>query len=361
MFKDLMLNINNIETVINNYFKERYSNYTVTINEKKTKKNNTVYDVNFDGRYLFLSVFITNKGKVTLKVKEGKEQEEKLKLAEYITNSSICKINRDTKNKHVTLRGLKIDEFQEVIEAIESEEWCDKCNLELDDSTKKVYKVTGVHRDVLTVTYFKTTKNTTLQGLPLEVFNHTIAFFNELLELDEVVNTMNEVCGDTIKLYSIEEKYKCILPHSHNKHNEKLKKSLIKSVYNLESNSQDLTCTELIFEPLRALEGHIIITLDKDYGIIKPYKNNLSMFKYDEETDKVSFRRLEYEEIIKSKDDKIDYYKKAYAHIIRYRHRYFHWNWNSELAIDTTLHLDDVITAKQIINDTLNLIDEYYM
>lgn len=38
MFKDLMLNINNIETAINNYFKERYLNYTVTINEKKLRK-----------------------------------------------------------------------------------------------------------------------------------------------------------------------------------------------------------------------------------------------------------------------------------------------------------------------------------
>jgi len=42
-------------------------------------------------------------------------------------------------------------------------------------------------------------------------------------------------------------------------------------------------------------------------------------------------------------------------------HRYFHWSWYDNLEEDTTLHIDDVVIAKDIILDTLKVIDEYYI
>lgn len=361
MFKELLLNVNNIEIVINDYFREKYSNYEVTLNEKKTKQNNNVYDVKFDGRELFLSVFINKQGKVTLKVKEGKEQEEKKLLATYIVNSPKCKIQGETKSKNLSFKNIAFDDFKDVISIIEEEEWCTSCNPTEDNEIKLSYRVIGRYRDGLTINYFKTTNKVTLQGLPLEVFNYTTSFFNELLEIDEVVNTMNEVCNESIGVTTIEDKFKGIMPNSYGKHTDKLEKSLIKSVYNLEATCQELTCTELIFEPLRALEGHIIITLSKDCGVVKPYKGNLSMFTYDEDNDIVSFRKSIDEDKVREKNNKVDYYKRAYRHIVRYRHRYFHWDWNEELSQDVTLHLDDIGVAKGIILDTLKLIDEYYI
>nr|WP_281417477.1 hypothetical protein [Clostridium algidicarnis] len=172
---------------------------------------------------------------------------------------------------------------------------------------------------------------------------------------------MNEACDNNIEVDSIEQKYVNLMPNSHDRHNDKLKKSLIKSVYNLEVTCQDLTCTDLIFEPLRALEGHIIITLSKNYGVVKPHVNNLSMFKHTKKDDIIRFRFDEDKNKIEEKDDKLDYYINAYKHIIKYRHRYFHWDWNEKLSQDVTLHLDDVEDAKGIILDTLKLIDEYYI
>lgn len=361
MFKDILLNIDNIESVINDYFAEKYSDFKVTLNEKKTKENNKVYDVKFDGRSLFFSVFITKQGKVTLKVKEGKEQEEKELLARYIINSPKCKIGSEAKSKNLSFKNIEFEEFEGVLDIIKEEEWCASCEQKEDNAIKMSYRVVGRYRDGITIAYYKTTKTVTLQGLPLEVFNYSISFFNELLELDEVVKTMNEACNEKIQVETIEDKYAKVMPNSHNKHNEKLKKSLIKSVYNLESNCQELTCTELIFEPLRALEGHIIITLSKDYEVVKPRKGNLSMFTYDENNDIVNFRKSEDEEKIRQKNDKVDYYKKAYKHIHKYRHRYFHWSWDEELEKDTTLHIDDVMVAKNLILDTLKIIDEYYI
>ncbi|MDK0789892.1 type II toxin-antitoxin system RnlA family toxin [Clostridium perfringens] len=362
MFKELLLNVDNIECVINDYFKEKYSNYKVSLNYKKTKENNKVYDVEFDGRRLFLSVFINKQGKVTLKVKEGKEQEEKELLATYIVNSPKCKIESEGNSKPLLFKNIDFNDFQNIISIIEEEEWCTSCNVKEDDSIKLSYKIIGRYRDVLTVNYFKTTNKVTLQGLHLEVFNYTTSFLNELLDVEDVVNTMNEACNNSIGVVTIEDKFKAIMPNSYDKHTEKLKKSLIKSVYNLEATCQDLTCTELIFEPLRALEGHIIVTLSKNYGVVKPYVNNLSMFKYIEEDDIIKFRFKEDENKVAEKDNKVDYYIKAYKHIVKYRHRYFHWNWNEDLVTDKqTLHLEDVEVAKGIILDTLNLIDEYYV
>ncbi|WP_160680890.1 type II toxin-antitoxin system RnlA family toxin [Clostridium sp. C8-1-8] len=362
MFKEVLLNVDNIEIVIDDYFREKYSNYEVSLNQKKTKENNKIYDVQFDGRSLFLSVFINKQGKVTLKVKEGKEQEEKELLATYIVNSSKCKIQSTGKSKSLSFRNIDFNDFKNIISIIKEEDLCTSCMPFEDNEVKLSYKITGRYRDVLTVNYFKTTNNVTLQGLPLEVFNYTSSLFNELLDIDEVVNTMNEACKESILVESIEEKFTKIMPNSYDKHTEKLKKSLIKSVYNLEATCQDLTCTDLIFEPLRALEGHIIITLSRDYGVTKPYKGNLSMFTYDEDNDIVNFRKNIDEKKVREKNNKVYYYKKVYSHIVRYRHRYFHWNWNESLASDQqTLHLNDIEVAKGIILDTLKLIDEYYI
>lgn len=361
MFKELLLNVDNIESAINDYFKEKYSNHKVTLNENKTKPNNIVYDISFDRRLLFMSVFINKQGKVTLKVKEGKEQEEKELLARYIVNSPKCKIQSDTKNKSISFKNIDFDDFNRVIDIIKDEEWCSSFIPSEDNAVKLSYKAIGRYRDILTISYFKTTSKVMLQGLPLEVFNYATSYFNELLEVDEVINTMNEVCNETIELTTIDDKFKSIMPNSYGKHTDKLEKSLIRSVYNLEATCQDLTCTELIFEPLRALEGHILITLSKEYGVLKPFINNLSMFTYDEENDIVNFRKNADEEKVREKNNKVDYYKKAYKHIVKYRHRYFHWDWNAELGQDATLHLDDVVVAKEIILDTLQLIDEYYI
>ena len=361
MFKELLLNVDNIESVINDYFEEKYSTHKVTLNDKKTKSNNNVYDVSFDGRSLFMSVFINKQGKVTLKVKEGKEQEEKELLARYIVNSPKCQIQGDTKNKSISFKNIDFDDFNSVIDIIKEEEWCRSFIPSENNAIKLSYKAIGRYRDVLTINYFKTTNKVMLQGLPLEVFNYATSYFNELLEVDEVINTMNEACNETIGVTAIDDKFKSVMPNSYGKHTDKLEKSLIKSVYNLEATCQDLTCTELIFEPLRALEGHIIITLSKDCSVVKPFINNLSMFTYNEENDIVNFRKNTDEEKVREKNNKVDYYKKAYKHIVKYRHRYFHWNWNAELGQDVTLHLDDVGVAKGIILDTLKLIDEYYI
>lgn len=361
MFKELLLNVENIETVINDYFREKYSSYKVSLDEKKIKPNNKVYNVEFDGRTLFLSIFINKQGKITLKVKEGKEQDEKGLLATYIVNSSKCKLIGDTKNKSISFNNIEIDDFKKVMSLIEEEEWCTSCTLTEDHDIKLSYRIIGRYRDGLTVNYFKRSKKVNLQGLPLEVFNYTASFFNELLDIDEVINTMNEACNNNIEIDNIEQKYVNLMPNSHDKHNDKLKKSLIKSVYNLEVTCQNLTCTDLIFEPLRALEGHIIITLSENYGIVKPYRNNLSMFKYIEKDDIIKFKYDEDKSKVEEKDDKLDYYINAYRHIVKYRHRYFHWGWNEELGKDTTLHLDDIEVAKEIILDTLKLIDEYYI
>ena len=290
MFKELLLNVDNIESVINDYFRENYCNYEVVLNEAKTKPNNKVYDVSFDKRKLFLSVFINKFGKVTLKVKEGKEQEEKELLAKYIINSPKCKIKSEEKNKNLVFKNIDLEDFKNVISIIDEEDWCISCTETENNETKLAYKIVGRYRDRLTVSYFRTTNKVTLQGAPLEVYNYTISFFNELLEIEEVIDTMNEVCNESVEVTTIEDKFKAVMPNSYNKHTERLKKSLIKSVYNLEVTCQNLTCTELIFEPLRALEGHIIVTLSKNYNVVKPFKNNLSMFKYDEENDIVKFR-----------------------------------------------------------------------
>ena len=113
-----------------------------------------------------------------------------------------------------------------------------------------------------------------------------------------------------------------------------------------------------VFEELRALEGHVKITLYNDFNIKSSNKyGTLNMFSYDDEANEVSIKP-KYEGLMKNKDE---YYKKAYKHIVIYRHAYFHWDFPNDFGIDETKQIDDIVEAKALIRDTLALIDEYYI
>ena len=159
---------------------------------------------------------------------------------------------------------------------------------------------------------------------------------------------------------TVEEQFKLYLPNSHSKHSDKLKKSLLKAVYNLNVTSQEYTCTDLTFEVLRALEGHVKITLSNDYKVECPNKyGTLSMFHFDETTDTSTLSKSV--KLLVNDAQKIVYYEKAYKHIVIYRHKIFHWDYPDAFGVDETIQIDNIEDAKKIIIDILSLIDEYYV
>lgn len=359
MFKDLKLNRDNIEQVIIIYAENNYKSYSLNKIEKNPML--TRYELKLDDKNLFIDFYFNSKGGTTIQVNNGKEQEEKEKIANYISTHKICLMaKKEENNRSMLFKNIDIDKYISVIELIKNDtKNCKSVISDEDDETKHIVKFEGRWSDKVTITYTKSTNNVRIQGRPLMLFNEITSYFNELVDLDNVVDMLEDNFKQNISKNTIEEQYKAYLPYSYNKHSNKLKKSLLRSVYNLNVNSQEYTCTELCFEVLRALEGHIKLTLFNDYNIESPNKyGTLQMFKFKEETDSAILKEPTRSKI--SDMEKIEYYEKSYKHIVIYRHKIFHWDYPDISGIDETIQLENVDDAKIIIKDTLSVIDEYY-
>ncbi len=342
-----------------NYAKDNYSTYSLS----KTTNNqfNIRYNLVLDGKALFLDFFFNNKGGTTIQTTNGKEQDVKLKIAEYISTNALCVMaGKDENNRSMTFQNISVEEYNSIIELIkEDTENCSSILSEQNSENSNITKFEGKWSDKVTIVYTKSTKRARVQGRPLLLYNVITSYFNELVDVEKVVETLEENYGYNIEKEQVENQFNVYLPNSYNKHTDKLKKSLLKAVYNLNITSQEYTCTELTFEVLRALEGHIKLTLFNDYGINSPNRfGTLEMFKFNNYTDKAYL--LEPVRSIVGTSTKISYYEKAYKHLVIYRHKIFHWDYPDEFG-DETIQLENSEDAKGIILTILALIDEYYI
>ena len=358
MFKDLMINRDNIEQVIEEFCRNNYINYT--IDKGKQGENKIRYNIDFDNNKMFLDVYYNNKGGTTLQTSNGKLIEEKTKLATFIVNNPLCKMSTNSShNRDILFENITLDEFNEIIEIIKEEDDYDKELLNKEKEDKIIVKLQGRWSDKVTLIYTFRTKNVRIQGRPLILFNLCCSYFNELLDIENVIDCLQHNYTSNISKENINEQYLKYLPKSHDKHSEKLKKSLIKAVYNLNLKQQEYTCTELVFEVLRALEGHIKLTLLRDYNIKNKNRyGSLSMFKFNRDTGIVTLAR-KYIDIIDDAE-KIAYYEHAYKHYVVYRHNLFHWDYPDDIENDNTEQLENIEDTKTIIMETLKIIDNYY-
>lgn len=367
MFIDLNINIDNIESVITEYFKGKYSEVKVELNHKKTKENNKVYDINYDGNYLFISIFIKSNSKYSIKVKEGKNQKEKEKLAQYIVDKCSFNIedNEEVCNSTYTYKYIDLETIDSLLVMLKLDEQIESIEETISNEIRTIYRIIGINKDKLTMTYYKTEK-VVIQGKEKETFSYIRSIFDSIIGEEEVVKTLNENYNADTELSEIDRKYNDVMKYSKDKHSENFKKSLLSTMYNLIVDCQKSTYTDFIFEPMRLLEVHIIKTLYEDFGIRRPDNtekrrfNNLYVFKRDKDTGEISFRN-EDDRVKVANKGKEDYYLRAYNHIYKFRHSlYFHTDYNFELELEIINHIEDIQTARNLILDTLMLIDEYY-
>lgn len=360
MFKDLKLNRDNIEEVLKLYAKENYSKSS--IREEIKNQFLTRFNIELDNKSFFIDFHFNNKGGTTIQIANGKETEEKEKIANYVKNHPLCYMaSKEENNRSILFKNIDFEDFNEVINILKDD--CENCKniiSEQSDDKKIIIKLEGRWSDKVTITYTISTKNVRVQGRPLLLYNEVSSYFNELIDIEDIVDNLEENFHQNIEKSTIEEQFKRYLPNSFDKHTEKLKKSLMKAVYNLNIDSHEYTCTELTFEALRAIEGHVKLTLSNDYKIrCRNQHGTLQMFSFDKNTNLGKLK--EPERSIVGDLQKILYYEKVYEVIVKYRHRIFHWDYPDELGTDETVHIEEIDEAKAIIIKMLELIDEYYI
>lgn len=305
MFKDLKINRNNIEKVLELYLVENYSSYSI----RKTLNNDklTQYRITFGKKKMLMDFGLNKEGGTTIRINNRCEPREQQKIATFVATHPLCLMESVINKKNDSLK---------------------------EKEPKKEGK--------------------TFKFLSPKL--NTIKLSTEMAKEIALTNLLQHSMNKAL----VEEQFKKYLPNSYDKHQGKLKKSLSKAVYNLNAPKQIYTSTELVFEVLRALEGHIKITLLRDFNIRSKHKSEmLDMFEFHKETEIVIMKEL-CRKVIRD-NNKIRYYEKAYQNLTMYRHKIFHWSYPDEFGIDETVQLDDLIHIRQIIVEVLKLIDEYYI
>lgn len=368
MFKDININMDNIENIIRDYFLTKYLKVEISLDENKSNESNKVYNIYYDDNFLFISIFVKSNGKYTIKIKEGKNQEEKELLAKYIfqqCNGEDIASEEEAVNQTYTYKNIDIDTIEALVELLRNDELIDFIEEARKDDVRTIYKVIGKYKDKLTLTYYNTEK-VVIQGKAKETFSYVRAIFDSTIGEEEVVQALNENYEADTGISDIDRKYNEVMIYSKDKHSETFKKSLLSTMYNLIVDCQKSTYTEFIFEPMRLLETHIIKTLYEVFGVKRPDNtekrtyNNLYVFKRDKHTGDISFR-YENDRVKVASKGKEEYYLRAYNHIYQIRHSlYFHGDYNFELGFEIINHIEDINTARSLIIDTLKLIDEYY-
>lgn len=356
MFKNLNLNREEIEPSIRRYAEGRYENFGVKVDKYPSFVRYSLTVIEERSRDIFLDCYLVKNGTTTINVSNGQELEEKAKIATFIKNDKKCCIeSKEVKNKSVIFNNIDSKLFNTIIENIKDEYQDYISESYFVQENDSMWKCSGKNSDSITVTHFAGTNNVRMQGKPLIMFSIAASFFEQIIPIENFVESIEVNYKKKIEIGEIDKQFKNYLPNSYNKHSDSLKKSLLKSVYNLNIISFEYTCTELCFEALRALEGHLKIILAQN-NVYVEYRFN--MFQYNKEFDKAYLNACTKKLI--NNETKVEYFEEVYNYIKVFRHKIFHWDSPNDLGVDETIHYEDLGEVKNIIVDSLTLIDKYY-
>lgn len=194
-----------------------------------------------------------------------------------------------------------------------------------------------------------------VQGKQTVLFQKIIATAVELLKTEQsVIETLNSYHALTITKEEVENKFKQVLPH-YRKESEKHYANVLSAVYNTMLTGYKPDYTSLVTPIFRAYEFYLhrilgdVMELDTetDKGA-----NNFSYFSKNSS----GLYECNSKNVDRLSKKQLDFLNKLYTQYNSVRHPYSHWSAND---IDTAV-ITDMATARQIINDGLELIDKYY-
>lgn len=213
----------------------------------------------------------------------------------------------------------------------------------------------SVDNEKIVVAYYLKTQKVMLQGKKEKLFTVLSSYLIELVESDKISEIFNPYYNVNIDKSYVENEFFAYLPNKNINFSEKLNNSIKQSIYNLNLNGEMYDYTYLSFPALRALEGFLKYVLqkhrincDKAFNAFVPKDKINDTYKLDEK----------YHSNVGS-PKKIQYFNKAYDYYRKHRHTLFHWDLNEGNKDTTRILTED--NWKNMINDTLVLINDYFL
>lgn len=359
-YKNLDLDPDLIQDAIQEFSNNRYPS-GANITKDTSNANYTRYTISSEGLSYFIDVYVKRNGKVTLRKDTGEIilQQERDDLCKYIIESELCniKIDGSGNNRCENYPGLSLEDFNAALDILK-EEYNFVATTSQNNDIRKVVKLQKDKYGQVTVIYYKTTNKAILQSAPVRAYVEVSSIFYELVKTDKIFDAIELNDDVDIDRNKIIDQFESLLPNASENLSVTMRKLLLKSTYNLNKKEVFFSCTDLIFDPFRALEHHIKFRLAEDYGV-NATLNGTSINAFEQKNN--GFYLKESAKTNEPSPQKTKNLESCYRYYKDVRHTHFHVaTADPDMLIDDTIIIDDVREAHSIIRKIFELIDEYY-
>lgn len=340
---------------INKFCSIFYDSYSV--DEDFTHKGGTRHrlQIKVDTTEFFMDFHLKSDGTTTIEAFGGNAVNIKKELAKFIKEK--CEFADSADNKWFVAKDIEKDDFDAIVEILEESDFYQETIKKSESQDGFIFQCKGQYNEKLTINYY-TSKKVVVQGRPLFLFNEAITMITELIDQSEIPKAFNDCYDIDINKDDVITQYEILMPNSHDKHHPKLKKVLLQAVYNSNIKGDMFEYSFLTFPALRALEGHLkyiykfnSIQLGRKDPIGTIFNRDGSRF----------YIKSDYTSIIRSNDE-LKYIEEAYTYYHAQRHSLSHWGYlECASDLDSTRVIENYGEAVTVINDTLKLIDKYFL
>jgi hypothetical protein len=292
-------------------------------------------------------------GTTTIDITGGAQLEIKELISRFLIDDPDCAIGDiHSKSKCFVAPNIHYEDFKVIIELIQSEN-IKGYGHEIRQSNE-IHRFKGSYNEDLIIHYYYTTNKVMIQGRPLLLFNVSVSYITELIDLEELPAVFNDYYKIEIEKSNIEHQYILFFPDSYDKHTIKLKRVLHQAIYNLQLEGNMFDYSYLAFPAFKALEGHLKIELANNGIYLED--NRFKMFIKGATMGKYILDPV-YHHVASNKVSNLE---DAYNFYNRQRHSLFHWGDPGEIIDDTRI-IENLGQAKELIINTFHIINEYYI
>lgn len=335
-YKGIPLDRKQLNVWIKDFANERFNECEV----QEIQQNKDIHyncKIRADGEEIILDLYFLQDGKTTLSPKNGKHQEVKVELADYIVKK-VKHYDADAKNMSFSIDNLEKSDFDELIEYMDQLPGVEKAeHVRHEANTSDRYRYTNTMGDKITLIYYDK-KKLQIQGKPLILYSEVTAFLSAFIDFDQVIKNQEEFLDVEIDAVNVREEMREILPTAYEILGDKLKKVLASSFALQKSDYPFEEFTPIAFPALRALEGYLNMLLNEN----DIFEENFGKVFNKEDNRFVMLRKHRvkmHETLIEATEEIYDYFSK-------HRHTLFHAGGiDATIRIIETRHEADLIVA----------------
>ncbi|EIM62925.1 type II toxin-antitoxin system RnlA family toxin [Desulfobacter postgatei] len=316
---------------------------------KKTKGASSNITIEKQGIQASITIYFNNNGTVSFSI-IGKNPELSEDYIKFLIGE--CK-EADSHNNCITYRKIKQDDFELLLEYLDTEEAVKSESLEpyKTNNNHTIFKISSIYKDETTLTQYAN-QTILLQGRPLYIYNVIKSFINELIDFDQVVEIESDLYKIDLKPDVVREELESRLFAVYGRFDEKILKVMTPalSLMKIDVELEDYSCC--IYPALRGLEGYIRMLLSEFSKEYKTVGRLGSLFDENKSYETMLFLKDDIKNDVVCKS-----LQNAYFMYVKHRHPLFHTD-KKDASLTVITHTRE--TATTLINEIFDVINQSF-